>query len=84
MNESLTSRVLAVFPFLKTNPQLCKELVQSAMVRSFATGIQLYFEGEVCGQIVFVLDGEIRVLHTKESGREITLYELAAGDTCVC
>ena len=83
MSSTLTDKVTAAFPFLRNNMQLCAELLESALLRTFATGTPLYAEGEMCGQIAFVLAGEIRVYKTNDSGREITLYELVAGDTCI-
>lgn len=83
MSSTLTDKVMAAFPFLRNTPQLCAELLQSALLRAFTAGTPLYAEGEMCGQIAFVLAGEIRVYKTNDNGREITLYELAAGDTCI-
>ena len=40
-------------------------------------------EGAHCQQLALVLDGRARVYKTSETGREITLYRLQAGDTCI-
>lgn len=43
----------------------------------------VYSEGDRCEAISFVLSGGIRVFKTGESGREITLYEIGPGETCI-
>jgi CRP/FNR family transcriptional regulator len=46
-------------------------------------GTQLYREGDVCSGIAFVLSGDIRVYKIGQTGREITLYEIGPGETCI-
>jgi len=43
----------------------------------------IYSEGDSCPAIAFILSGEIRVYKTGTSGREITLYDIGKGDTCI-
>lgn len=52
-------------------------------VQDVPAGSRLYAEGDACAAIAFVLDGEIRVYKIGESGREITLYEIGQGETCI-
>ena len=40
-------------------------------------------EGQACASLPFVLDGGIRVFKTAESGREITLYRIESGQSCI-
>ena len=79
-----TSRFLELFPaFRKADPALGAEIVVSASPGRLAAGTRVYFEGDDCGQIAFLLAGEIRVFKAGESGREITLYEIGPGETCI-
>lgn len=39
--------------------------------------------GDACSGIAFVLSGEVRVYKIGRSGREITLYEIHPGETCI-
>ena len=75
---------LAIFPnFQHGDPRLV-EAIRSASVRQpFFSNTQLYFEGDQCPGIAFVLSGEIRVYKISETGREITLYEIYPGETCI-
>ncbi len=51
--------------------------------QSIPRGAPIYAEGDVCQAIAFVLSGEIRVYKIGETGREITLYEIGQGETCI-
>lgn len=42
-----------------------------------------YHDGEKCGQVAMVGRGRIRVFKTADTGREITLYTVEAGDLCI-
>ena len=72
------------FTFLRKAPDyLVDNLVQHGLKRTFAPGVQLYWEGDTCSHIAFVTEGEIRVFKASGSGREITLYEIGPGETCI-
>ena len=73
-----------VFPSFKTTAgPLVDHLLLSSSIKEFAQGAFLYHEGDRCPGIAFVLSGEIRVYKIGESGREITLYEIFPGETCI-
>ena len=44
---------------------------------------QVFREGDACGHYIFVLDGATRVYKSFESGREMVLYRLEGGQTCI-
>jgi CRP/FNR family transcriptional regulator len=48
-----------------------------------SAGTTILREGQVCASVPFVVDGSIRVFKTAESGREITLYRITRGQSCV-
>ncbi|UCH81924.1 MAG: Crp/Fnr family transcriptional regulator [Nitrospiraceae bacterium] len=52
-------------------------------VDAIPKGDIIFNEGDECRQMVFILSGIVRVYKTAESGREITLYRLQAGDSCI-
>ena len=43
----------------------------------------VFRQGDECGQYLLVLQGKVRVLVRALNGREIVLYRLGAGDSCV-
>jgi CRP/FNR family transcriptional regulator, anaerobic regulatory protein len=50
---------------------------------SISAGTTMLREGEACANVPFVLEGAIRVYKTAESGREITLYRIEKGQSCI-
>lgn len=83
MKKPSPSELCALFPFLRSNPELAAELLHRGLSQAFPEGTNLYWEGDSCAQIVFLLAGEIRVFKAHPGGREITLYEIAPGETCI-
>lgn len=58
-------------------------LVKSARIVEAPIGTIGYREGGACGAYVMRLAGQSRVYKMSTSGREILLYRVAAGETCV-
>ncbi|CUW41284.1 putative transcriptional regulator, Crp/Fnr family [Magnetospirillum sp. XM-1] len=46
-------------------------------------GTKVFGEGNPCQAYLIVLAGEVRVQKVAESGREIVLYRVGAGETCI-
>ncbi len=62
---------------------LKEQLLQTANKVDLAPGRFFFHEGDTCTQVVLVGKGDIRIFKTAESGREITLYHVQAGDICL-
>ena len=43
----------------------------------------LFFQGDVCENILFLTDGKVRLYIQSDEGDEITLYQLNAGEQCI-
>src|SRR5208337_3697513 len=72
------------FQALRDAPErLVRDILSKAILRSFSAGMLIYAEGDSCAAIAFILAGEIRVYKATEGGREITLYEIGRGETCI-
>jgi CRP/FNR family transcriptional regulator, anaerobic regulatory protein len=71
------------FPLLLQEPHLMDEIVQAGQEIRLKRGFQIYMRGDLCQGISFLLDGLARVYRIAESGREITLYEVLPGETCI-
>jgi len=69
--------------FMNSSDELLKELLVIARKQDIPAGKQIYSEGDSCPVIAFVISGEIRVYKTGQTGREITLYEIGPGETCI-
>ncbi|MGE5300984.1 MAG: Crp/Fnr family transcriptional regulator [Acidobacteriota bacterium] len=72
------------FQALRNAPeQVVERILFKAVMRPFPAGMLVYSEGDACAAIAFILSGEIRVHKAAEGGREITLYEIGRGETCI-
>jgi len=71
------------FPFFE---ELSNEaqtlLVSHAKAVKMPKGMELFAQGDQCKDILFLVDGSVRVYRLHESGQEITLYFLENGEQC--
>ncbi len=75
---------LESFPaLLQLEPNARDILTKSARIVEAPVGTIGYREGGACGAYVMRLAGQSRVYKMSTSGREILLYRVAAGETCV-
>ena len=83
-NLSFTETIFTSFPFLKK--------LSSKEKNAFLTQVQpinmakdraIYFEGDCCQSLPLIISGSLRIYKLGESGREITLYHLEPGDSCI-
>jgi len=75
---------IKAFPAFRNSPEgLTQELLAMSRLRRITAGTQIYREGDACSAIAFVVSGEIRVYKIGQTGREITLYEIGPGETCI-
>jgi CRP/FNR family transcriptional regulator, anaerobic regulatory protein len=72
-----------LFPRFRQQPELMTQLLSLARRQPFPVGTHLYWEGDSCTGIAFLLSGSVRVYKSGETGREITLYEIGPGETCI-
>lgn len=82
MMESLTW--LQIFPdLLSLEPKAKELLAKHSRIAEAPIGTIGYSEGMPCNAYVMRLAGKSRVYKLSASGREILLYRVAAGETCV-
>jgi CRP/FNR family transcriptional regulator len=80
----LTSHDIAQkFSFCRHNSKLAEELALQGRLQTLPEKSVIYVEGDSCSAIALVISGEIRVYKSNEAGRELTLYEIGPGDTCI-
>lgn len=71
-------------PFLQSAPaEVMQALQANGQVGRLGVGEFICWEGDQCGQLAIVLAGVARVYKVGENGREITLYRVEAGDSCI-
>lgn len=76
--------IVDAFPFLSAIPDAERaELLRQGSRRSLQHKEVLVRDGADCSSLPFVLEGALRVYKTSETGREITLYHIERGETCI-
>ena len=75
---------LRKIPFWKDLPEEEKETLRcSAFLRRYPKGSLIHGGQNECLGMLLLLQGEVRTYLLSEEGREITLFRLYAGDSCV-
>ena len=87
MNTSLPasiSRTIEVMPSLAAlESDVLVKLGQQAQLVEAPAGTIIFQPGSVCENYLIVLQGTVRASITSDNGREIVLYRVETGETCV-
>ncbi len=67
----------------KSSPELRAKLYENSMVKNYKEGDIILNENANIRAIPIVASGSIRVIRTDEDGREILLYYIKAGESCI-
>jgi len=72
-----------IFPFWSEISEQDKEYIcKHTLAMTYPKGSNIH-GGDVCSGVIFIRSGTLRVYIMSESGKDITLYRLHAGDICV-
>lgn len=75
---------LTRFEFFHHLPQtLQREMEAASSITELTPGAPFYQQGRTCPLVALIALGNIRVFRLSESGREITLYHVGEGETCL-
>jgi CRP/FNR family transcriptional regulator, anaerobic regulatory protein len=75
---------LEIFPFFqKGSPEAVNDILSTAMYEALPANTMMQLEGQPCDSLGLMLSGVKRIYKASESGREITLYEVGPGETCI-
>jgi len=84
LNKEVENRLKTLFPFLLELPEKTyRTIINSGRYETAHIGETLMEEGRVCLGIALVMSGSIRIYKISETGREVTLYRIRPGETCV-
>lgn len=60
------------------------QIVRDKLLRKrIPKGTLIFDEGDECSGVAFILNGSIRVTKVGKNGREIMLYQIKRGDSCI-
>lgn len=84
MTSSIAANWIERFPALATLEEDARRiLIQTAQIVELPASKFVFHSGDACSNFLLVLDGVVRVQMSAENGREIILYRVDAGDSCV-
>ena len=64
-------------------PEMRRLVVERSLVVEVPRGTVVFGPGQRPDNLLLLLDGTVRVQQTSESGREIYLYRVSAGESCI-
>ncbi len=67
----------------KTSPELVEKLYQNSIHKTYPSGSTILNENAPIRSIPIVARGTLRVMRTEEDGREILLYYVRTGESCI-
>lgn len=67
----------------KTSPELISKLRERSVVKTYTAGDLILDENSAIRAIPIVTKGTLKVMRTEEDGREILLYYITAGESCI-
>lgn len=67
----------------KLPAEIRADLVAGSQVVSLPTGTPVFAPGQSADNLLLLLDGTVRVQQKSETGREVFLYRVHAGESCV-
>lgn len=72
------------FPqFVENRDKGVNLLLDSSTLVKLPAGQQVFYPGSACSNYLLVLEGVVKVQLMSDSGREILLYQVRSGDSCV-
>ena len=67
----------------KSSPELIEKLEQNSIRKEYEAGSVILNENASIRSIPIVVKGTLKVIRTEEDGREILLYYIKAGESCI-
>lgn len=72
------------FPeFVGTTDKVIKQLMDAAIVVNLPARQQVFYPGKICENYLLILSGSVKAQIISPDGREILLYHVCSGDSCV-
>jgi CRP/FNR family transcriptional regulator len=82
--DSQRQAIRGAFPVLDGGePSFLREFFDTAIMARVPKGKYIFREGDECSHLALLISGRVRVYKIAESGREITLYRIAASESCI-
>jgi len=77
-------QVYTMFPFLEqAEPDVHDAFFSNARYMRIPSGQLMCTQGQSCPHLALLLKGKVRVYKIGDGGREVTLYRVTGGDSCI-
>ncbi|MBI3222306.1 MAG: Crp/Fnr family transcriptional regulator [Nitrosomonadales bacterium] len=84
LNNDTQARLLQQYPMLRELPAAeLKTLLAAASMMQIPAGTVIFDENQPCQGFPLLLSGTIRVIKAAPSGRELQLYRVVPGESCI-
>jgi CRP/FNR family transcriptional regulator len=84
LTQDTSQHLLQRYPMLRDLPASQQEdLMHNAVVLRAPAGTMVFDENQVCQGFPLVLSGSVRVIKVAANGRELQLYRVEPGDSCI-
>ncbi|WP_079436911.1 Crp/Fnr family transcriptional regulator [Zoogloea sp. LCSB751] len=84
MTDAPDGTLATLYPVLAALPAAARQRLQArAQVISMPAGATVFDELQACHGFPFVLSGGLRVVKAAPNGRELPLYRVTPGETCI-
>lgn len=78
------NHILALYPVLEELPPAILSTCLATTTRlTLPAGSMVFDHGQICAGFPFVLSGSLRVIKRSEQGRELPLYRVTPGESCI-
>jgi CRP/FNR family transcriptional regulator len=82
--DQMKSRLLRLFPVFQQLPDATlNQIVSAAAPRQAPAGTILFEAASPCTGFPMLLEGSVRVVKTAPNGREVQLYRVTPGESCL-
>jgi CRP/FNR family transcriptional regulator len=83
-DNNTINEIVSAFTFLgQSDEHTRKQFLQSASLAKLEPGQFVCHQGAECAHLALVLSGTARIYKLGENGREITLYRIGRGESCI-
>jgi len=83
LDQFTLSRLLQQYPMLQALSNAEKDLLATANMIHLEADTVVFAEGQSCQGFPMLLSGNIRVIKTSSNGRELQLYRVMPGESCI-
>ncbi|MDO9010520.1 MAG: Crp/Fnr family transcriptional regulator [Gallionella sp.] len=84
LNSDTRSRILQLYPMLQELPAAeLEDMLSTARLLPIPAGTIMFDENQPCQGFPLLLSGSMRVIKSSANGRELQLYRVVPGESCI-